>query len=71
MGLWTHTDPPRWGPSVEQAMPLRRYVNEVNLGERATSVDPPRRIVLLISNLHGTARSYLDTLMLDPLTLNR
>ena len=33
-GLWTHTDPPHWGPMYESSMPLRRYVSEVNLWER-------------------------------------
>ena len=50
----------------EQSMPLRRYASEVNLWERATSVEHSRRIALLIANLHGTARSYVEVLMLEP-----
>ena len=65
-GLWTHTDPPHWGPMYEATVPLRRYVNEVNLWERATSIEHPRRVALLISNLHGTARSYIEMLMTFP-----
>ena len=65
-GLWTHTDPPHWGPMHEAMMPLRRYVNEVNLWERATSIEHPRRVALLIANLHGTARSYVEMLMPFP-----
>ena len=66
-GLWTHTDPPHWGPMYSHTMPLRKYVSEVNLWEKGTSIEHPRRIALLIANLHGTARSYIETLMLQPI----
>ena len=51
----------------DAAIPLRKYVNEVNLWERGTSIEHSRKIALLIANLHGTARSYIETLMLQPI----
>ena len=71
VGWWTHDDPPAWGPMCSQIFPLRKYIHELRLWERATGIEPHRRAALCVANLHGTARAYIENLMAQPNNLDQ